>query len=159
MKYASWTGSTWNEQTIDHSNRVNGFNYISLVLDSRGTPHVSYSCSQLESNYTLNYAVWNGSEWNIQAIDHSSLTSGIANSLALDSHGNLHISYINGDLKYATSASQQVGTDASTIQKVAALVGGAIAGAVIVAVALLVVYRKKGLKLEVKGDNTEKEMQ
>jgi hypothetical protein len=80
LKYAFWTGSEWNIQTLDNGTQS------SLVLDSHDNPHISYL-----GNRGLEYASWNGSAWNVQVVDEQSVTDS---SLALDLAGNPHISYI-----------------------------------------------------------------
>ena len=98
LKYAAWTSSAWNIQTVDSTGDVGWF--TSLALDSSGNPHISYDDL---SNGNLKYAAWTGSAWNIQTVD--SAKSNLDTSLALDSSGNPHISYLdttNAYLKYAT---------------------------------------------------------
>jgi hypothetical protein len=89
---AQTTNPTWNKQIVD----TYGID-PSLVLDSNGTPHVSYNGGDLR------YASWNGKDWNIQIVDSGNWFS----SLALDSVGNPHISYCsavssNQGLNYAS---------------------------------------------------------
>jgi hypothetical protein len=141
LKYASWTCSTWKIQTIDSTS---GNTYISLALDSKDNPKISYQ------NSGLRYAFWNGSGWSIQIVD----SGGDYNSLDLDSQGNPHISYVNDGLKYVNFASASVGAQTNGFSKMAMLLSGGIAGALIVCVALLVIYRK--VKIE-KLDNRSEE--
>lgn len=93
--YASWDGQNWNYQTVP-----SGYGY-SLALDSEGKPHVAYASQLPVSNYPtgvtndismLNYASWDGSNWNIQTVDSPiSYTDSIY--LALDQQNNPHIMY------------------------------------------------------------------
>jgi len=101
LKYASWTGTTWDFQTVDSGFSANyGFN--SMALDSQDNPHIAYYD---QSNSLLKYAYWTGSEWEIQVIDSDDLgVYGGTVSLALDSQNHPHISYYDYNhrrLKYA----------------------------------------------------------
>jgi catechol 2,3-dioxygenase-like lactoylglutathione lyase family enzyme len=99
LKYAHWTGSTWDIQTVASGS----VGYTSLALDAAGNPHISYYASSLDD---LKYAYWTGSTWDIQTVD-SAGDVGHYNSLALDRNGRPHISYYyapsvsEGHLKYA----------------------------------------------------------
>ena len=96
LKYASWTGSTWNIQTIDLSDNLTR---VSLCLDSEDNPCLSYS-----DQTSLKYASWTGSTWNIQTIDTPDNEKSIKyHSIALDSAGTPHIAYsVQTSLKYAS---------------------------------------------------------
>ena len=88
----------WNIETVVLTGDTDLWN--SLVLDSSGYPHISYSEASSED---LMYAHWDGTEWQIETVD-SEGNVGITNSLALDSSDNPHISYYdwtNENLKYA----------------------------------------------------------
>lgn len=98
IKYAHWQNGAWDIQSLDRAVEGSG----SLALDTAGRPHISYysndegpSPSGL-TTYTVKYASWTGSSWNIQTLEQGTgssnfLVSGI--SLALDSFGRPHISY------------------------------------------------------------------
>jgi hypothetical protein len=93
LRYARWTGSDWDIQTVDGGGR-----FCSLALDSMGNPHISY-----HGNDGTKYAYWTGSEWDIQAVD-SGESVGWYTSLALDAADHPHISYgerADDALKYA----------------------------------------------------------
>jgi putative cofactor-binding repeat protein/parallel beta-helix repeat protein len=101
LKFAAWTGSSWNIQVVDSAGDVGRFD--SLALDSRGNAHISYYDGM---NGHLKYASQIGSAWNIQVVDFEGDTGdvGLSTSLALDSEDLPHISYIDrrdSDLKYA----------------------------------------------------------
>ena len=106
VKYARWTGSAWNIETVDDTSSDVG-EWLSLALDSGDNPHISYSewtaiTGEPEGN--LKYARWTGSEWSIETVDSTGDT-GFCTSLALDSGDNPHISYLfrgrTRDVKYA----------------------------------------------------------
>jgi hypothetical protein len=86
LKYAKWTGSNWNIQTIDSNGKV-GFG-SSIALDSKGNPHISYFD---ETNGALKYAVWSGSEWIISLIEKTGFDQ--PTSLALDKNDSPQITY------------------------------------------------------------------
>jgi hypothetical protein len=96
-KYARWTGSTWEIQTIGNGNSIG--DPISLALDSAGLPHISFR--DRSSNYSLKYVHWTGSTWIIQTVVGDERTYN--SSIAVDASGAPHISYFsqNGGLKYA----------------------------------------------------------
>jgi hypothetical protein len=81
LMYASWTGSSWNTQTIPPE--IEGA--FNLVLDSNNNPHLSYAGID-----GLMYAWWTGSNWTIQTVTKDGSRGGF---LALDSSGNPHVAY------------------------------------------------------------------
>jgi len=87
LKYARWTGSSWDIQTVDSEGVVGS--YSSIALDSSDNPHISYLDN---TNVALKYARWNGNSWEIQTVDTEGNVSGYS-SMVLDSSGNPHISY------------------------------------------------------------------
>jgi hypothetical protein len=103
LRYARWNGSAFTSETVS----LYGSYDISLALDAFYYPHISYFDG---ANRRVEYAIWNGTAWNIEVVD-SVDTGGWFTSLALDSNGNSHISYVDyhwddrdGDLKYAKRA-------------------------------------------------------
>ena len=95
--YARWTGSGWDNQTVDYSSDMMG--YYSLVLDANDNPHVSYYIGWIqyfETGQDLKYARWTGNGWELQTLDTDG-NVGYWNSLALDNNGNPHITYFNND--------------------------------------------------------------
>jgi len=90
LLYASWTGSTWNIETVDITGpgvRM-GFS-VSLFLDSTDKPHISYH--YMDGH--LKYASWTGDTWNIETVSYMPLTEKCVCSLFLDSTDKPHISY------------------------------------------------------------------
>ncbi len=80
--------SNWSTQILD-AQGLSG----SLALDSTGNPCVAYTRS--EGNATsLNYAVWKGSQWNVQTVDSNVSDPWYSNvNLRLDSNNSAHIMY------------------------------------------------------------------
>ncbi len=93
LKYAAWSGSDWDIQTVDSGGDV-GY-YSSLAVGTNGYPHISYFDY---TNRDLKYAAWNGSSWDTQTVDSAGWV-GKSTSLALDTNGYPHISYAG--LRYA----------------------------------------------------------
>jgi hypothetical protein len=83
LKYAYWTGLTWNTHKVDSI----GFTDVSsaLAIDSLGNPHIIYC-----STFLLKYASWNGTNWNIQTVSFEDITDP---SIALDFSGKPSICY------------------------------------------------------------------
>jgi hypothetical protein len=103
FKYAKRVGDTWKIEVVDPDARLQtaSSGAISLALDSRDYPHLSYS-----DNYVLEYTEWNGSNWETEAVDF--YVSG--SCMALDNYDQPHIGFIhsenpafaNRDLLYAS---------------------------------------------------------
>ncbi len=71
----------WTTETVDSGGYTG--QYTSLALDSSGYPHISYLNGT--SGCTQEYAVWNGSAWNIESIDYNpDCGNAGVNALALD---------------------------------------------------------------------------
>jgi hypothetical protein len=89
-------GDTWIIETVG---AVEEDDETSLVLDSNGFPHISYSHVG-----NLEYAYKDENGWHTEVADYSNYV-GADSSIALDSNDNPHISYYdyysNEDLKYA----------------------------------------------------------
>ncbi|MCK4444711.1 MAG: fibronectin type III domain-containing protein, partial [Thermoplasmata archaeon] len=97
LRYARWTGSAWNIETVDSLGIVG--DHSSLALDSHDLPHIGYYDG---TNDDLRYAKWNGSAWSIETVDSVGRVGRFA-SLAMSSGDFAHISYLSADsgLKYA----------------------------------------------------------
>ena len=89
LMYASWTGYSWNIQTVDET-FTNGFGVV--ALDTSGNPHVAYT----NGNY-LKYA--SGPSWNIQTVD-SGLDTPLRLSFSLNSNNTPYIMYQTAGSKY-----------------------------------------------------------
>jgi hypothetical protein len=129
IKYASWTGSSWNIQTVDQGKKVQPSN--SFALDAAGNPHIIY-----KGDKGLQYASWTGTKWGIQVIDQDEKVS--PGLLILDSSGHPHVTYIdqtNGiQLKYAISVTNSTVFPWSIIGVIVAL-------AIIIPIAIVVGFR------------------
>lgn len=75
---------SWDIQTVDDTNVFS----TSLALDSNGYPHISYTT--LETDHSLHYAQWTGTEWEKEMVDD---VPAVVTSLALDSQDRPHIAY------------------------------------------------------------------
>jgi len=97
--YAFKSGGSWNNEIVDNETlwTLGIGRFVSLALDASNNPHICYHYS-----LGLTYAVRTDGAWNIETVDNEN--TGIACSLAIDSNGNLHISYYSNDnfLAYAS---------------------------------------------------------
>jgi hypothetical protein len=99
--YTAWNGSKWLTQTVDEG--AHPFYDLSLTLNSKDLPYIIYRNDEGD----LKYAMLNGSIWNVTTVITGSTGAGaIETHLALDSHDNPHIVYVNYNhgnhlLKYA----------------------------------------------------------
>ncbi len=93
--YAHWNGSVWSVEKVDNGGSIgNVGQFSSLVIDSTGTPHITYNDGRHSAN--LNYATKNGSAWKISTIAKKGNT-GYDSSLVLDSNGLPHVAYRDRD--------------------------------------------------------------
>jgi len=100
LKYARYTGSSWQVETVDNTVGLGywGGYSVSLALDAQQRPHIVYHDGDQND---LKYARYNGTAWSIEKVDSDSIVSS---SMALDSNGRPHISYKSDSdmvLKYA----------------------------------------------------------
>jgi hypothetical protein len=72
LYYASYTGSTWQLDTIDSAYGVG--KYASLALDSSNRPHISYYDTL---NGALKYAAYDGSAWQVSTVDSAMLAAAL----------------------------------------------------------------------------------
>lgn len=102
LKYGINNGQGWVLSTIEGNGQGKG---NSLVLDSNNNPHVSYFDG---NNNRLKYASLTGTSWSISTVEtglswgNSSSASQTDTSIGIDSSDNVHISYFNAGLKYAS---------------------------------------------------------
>jgi hypothetical protein len=96
LRYANRIGGSWKTERVDET-LYNG-SYCSIAADNNAYPHISY-ISQF-GDYDLKYARWDGSSWQIEVYD----TSTLFTSIALDGEDCPHISFFANTpnkLKYA----------------------------------------------------------
>jgi len=105
LRYAHWTGTEWQTETVDDSSDLPYPNSIAIAIDNQNHPHISYWYEDSGTN-ELRYAHGTGKFWDIQVLD-SGLHVGARNSIALDSQDNPCIAYQayfeqdNGFVRYA----------------------------------------------------------
>ncbi|HEX9029957.1 MAG TPA: hypothetical protein VF823_12335, partial [Anaerolineales bacterium] len=101
LRYASWTGSVWNLETLRDGNNKQKAIFISLAIDSNDNPNIAYYDDKYDH---LTLASFDGRNWSYSQVDGTTF-AGVYASLALDKNDKPHISYYDantGDLKYAT---------------------------------------------------------
>jgi hypothetical protein len=108
LKYASWTGTNWVNQTVDNNG---GFG--SIALDSSNIPHITYKDGQ-----AIKYAIWTGINWNIQTVENVSESATL--SFSIDQNNTVYIMYQSDGVKLAVYRDsswniQTVATDISTL--------------------------------------------
>lgn len=125
LRYAtSQDGTNWTVTKLDELDRMNFFSRtytgISLALDSRGYPHISYY-NQTTSDNTqieLRYLSWNGVSWEREIV--STLTKrDFTTSLVIDSQDVPHIAYCDVASKaviYATRSPSGVWSTQTVVQ-------------------------------------------
>lgn len=84
VKYAHWTGTSWDIQIIEQTSALFTKN-TSIAIDSQNHPHIIYQYASGGK-----YARWTGSNWDIQTVEDWGIWNS---SLALDASDNAHISY------------------------------------------------------------------
>jgi hypothetical protein len=96
LRHVDLEDNVWVVRSIDGG--IAG-KWNSMVVDAKGYPHLSYS--QWSSGGGLRYAAWDGTRWNVAAVDTGD-EKGYDNNLVLAPDGSAHISYFaKTDLKYA----------------------------------------------------------
>ncbi len=99
LKYAHYTGSSWQVETIEDPAEYNYGSWTAINVDSQNRPHIIYS----EFRYgAIKYAYYNGSSWQLQQVDTAGSDAGYI-SMELDEYDHPHVSYKwdSNTLKYA----------------------------------------------------------
>ncbi len=105
MMFAHRNESIWIVEPVkkpgDRDFNSNAGHFSSLVIDSTGTPHITYNDARMYAN--LNYATKNGSAWKISTIDNGGAlgNTGYGSSLVRDASGQMFVAYTKGE-KYGT---------------------------------------------------------
>jgi hypothetical protein len=115
LKFARQKGTTWSVETVDSALQRGGWVGFrsSLVLDTKGAPHISY-----EDGGALKHAYWDGTRWHVQVVVPKGTEAYLYNSMAIDRDDTLYISYrdsSDGSLRVAVGSRA---TDASTATKI-----------------------------------------
>ena len=98
------SADTWKIEAVDAPKYFYDFYSRAIAVDASNHPHIAYGGDHLY------YAYHDGSKWNYQTVDTSTGVGEYA-SIALDTSGKVHISYLDKTnyslyaLKYATNAS------------------------------------------------------
>ena len=90
---------SWHTELVDHTTDTSSprGQFTSIALDAHGHAHIAYNQTPRGD---IQYDAWTGTTWNFQ-----DLGDGIQSaSLALDSSGNPHISYVGGDFGSGTTS-------------------------------------------------------
>nr|WP_320161092.1 hypothetical protein [uncultured Methanoregula sp.] len=125
LRYAtSQDGVNWTITKLDELDRMNFFSRtytgLSLALDSRGYPHISYY-NQTTTDSTpslLQYQSWNGAAWNRETVTILSKRD-FTTSLAIDAQDVPHIAYCDvaaKSLNYATRSSSGTWDSQNVVQ-------------------------------------------
>ena len=85
----AWPADTWQHEIIDPYG--SGWR-TSLDLDAAGRPHVVYAGHDGQYRFSLKYAVFDGTAWQIESVDDE-ISSDWYPSLALDSLEEPHVAY------------------------------------------------------------------
>jgi len=125
LRYATTRdGTNWTVTKLDELDRYNFFSRtytgVSLALDSRGYPHISYY-NQTTSDNTrveLRYLSWNGNNWDREIVVMPSKRD-FTTSLVIDSQDVPHIAYCDvasKSLMYATRSPSGVWSTETVVQ-------------------------------------------
>lgn len=93
--------ATWKTEVVDDPKFFKDFFPRAIALDHSGRPHIAYGGDHLY------HAYHNGNNWQYETVDDSPKVGRYA-SIAFDSSGNAHISYLDesrNKIKYATNVS------------------------------------------------------
>ena len=105
-KYATNQSGSWANTTVDSVGTVG--QYTSIAIDSNDVVHISYyDATNKDLKYATNMqsSIVSGVGGVIKFVDRDTKVGNEGTSIAVDSNGDVHISYYdgtNGDLKYAT---------------------------------------------------------
>ena len=97
VKFAKWTGGAWNIENVATYNDGALIRVVSIALDQYNNPHLTW---ELQSSKDIIYATRTSGGWKTMEVGSGSLGGP---DIAVDSEGNVHISYwdMYEGLKYA----------------------------------------------------------
>lgn len=106
IEFAKWTGKGWSFDTVaTNSSDANGVG--SLVLDSKGLPHLCYiqdnqttspETGNSSNQYAIGYTYFDGSNWVTKTVENGLFDTDYSNpTLRLDSNGNPQVFYYRED--------------------------------------------------------------
>ncbi len=98
LTYMSWNGSSWNSLAVASNVRWHGGGWV--ALDSNDYPNVLYVLLSESDLEVLTFAEWIGNEWATQNVTNSGFVG--VSSLAIDSGGNPHVSFLVPTSGYGT---------------------------------------------------------
>jgi len=99
IKYAYKYDSNWIIEEVDNQ-KTNGS--ISLALDSKDLPHISYNYWNDDGPEKLMYAYFDSKEWHKEVVDEGETFAGGGTSISIDKYNFPHISYNDAyNLRYA----------------------------------------------------------
>lgn len=116
VKYASWDGSKWNLQLVDHLVGRALLQHVSVKMDSQGRAHIAYYDAGMQA---LKYAVQNKDGFHVEVVDRQG-NVGLSPSLCLDAQDRPYIAYydVGGrQLKFAWRESGGAPSVARTAEK------------------------------------------
>jgi hypothetical protein len=102
LRYAHYDGSGWEYETVDDDGLTG--QHISLALDSRDNPSISYQCDCPSQQEVLRYARRTPYGWETEVVDDTTPDTGRNTCLKMDADDNPHITYmdhVSVDLRYA----------------------------------------------------------
>jgi hypothetical protein len=101
LKYMQGATGAWTLTVLANSGSPN---HPALAMDTAGHAHLSYASGQ--SGGSLVYATDAAGSWQFVLVDaaNSNVNGGMDTAIAVDTQGNLHISYVrDGNFRYATN--------------------------------------------------------
>jgi hypothetical protein len=108
LKHAWHNGTAWQIETVRIHETIQG---ISLAIDARGYPHISYTSHGFASEFSFRFhsihvmhTWYDGNAWQVETVETVGQGASKVTSLALDGMDHPHISYATGHpdaVKYA----------------------------------------------------------
>jgi len=101
LKYSSWTGSSWQIETVETFDNDTNIWYNRIEIDSEDNPHIvySYKVGGPDGDGEIRYANRNNNDWIIETVASSGEID--PSSFCLDSNNRPSIALWHGYMKYA----------------------------------------------------------